>query len=83
MTTHALFHAPAPVNEPNLSYAPGTPERAELRFRLAEMQDGRVEIPCVIDGKNVKGSNVYPAVMPHRHSHVLGDVHRGGAAAPG
>ena len=32
------FHAPGPVNEPNLTYAPGTPERAELRARLDEMQ---------------------------------------------
>ena len=29
MTNHALFHAPGPVNEPNLTYAPGTPERAQ------------------------------------------------------
>jgi 1-pyrroline-5-carboxylate dehydrogenase len=26
----AITHPPAPVNEPNLTYAPGSPERAEV-----------------------------------------------------
>ncbi len=76
--SHALFHAPEPVNEPNLTYAPGTRERAELRARIDELQAERIDIPCVIGGEDVRGSSPYQAVMPHRHSHVLGDVHRGG-----
>lgn len=76
--SHALFHVPEPVNEPNLTYAPGTPERAELHSRLDELQAERSEIPCVIGGEDVRGSSPYQAVMPHRHSHVLGDVYRGG-----
>ena len=31
MSTHAIFRAPEPHNEPVRSYAPGTPEREELR----------------------------------------------------
>ena len=36
---------PPAVNEPVRSYAPGTPERAELKARLASMASERIEIP--------------------------------------
>ena len=78
MTTHALFHAPGPVNEPNLSFAPGTPERIELRARLEQLRAECGDVPCIIGGEDVRGSSPYQAVMPHKHAHVLADVHRGG-----
>jgi 1-pyrroline-5-carboxylate dehydrogenase len=78
MTTHALFHAPGPVNEPNLSFAPGTPERIELRARLEQLRGECGDVPCIIGGEDVRGSSPYQAVMPHKHAHVLADVHRGG-----
>ena len=34
---NGIFHVPAPVNEPVLNYAPGSPERASLKKRLDEM----------------------------------------------
>jgi 1-pyrroline-5-carboxylate dehydrogenase len=80
MTDHAIFHAPEPINELVLSYAPGTPERAELRVELERLQSERSDVACVIGGEEVRGSDSYPAVMPHRRSHVLADVHRGGSA---
>ena len=33
----AVTRVPAPHNEPVLTYAPGTPERAELQARVAEL----------------------------------------------
>src|SRR6266480_312765 len=39
---------PAPVNEPVLSYAPGTPERAELKQALQDLAGRAIEIPVVI-----------------------------------
>ncbi|MGA9762766.1 MAG: L-glutamate gamma-semialdehyde dehydrogenase [Gaiellaceae bacterium] len=80
MSNHASFHVPAPANEPNLSYAPGTPERRELRARLDEFSSRVIDIPCVIGEKEVRGLDPYPAVMPHKHAHVLANVHRGGSA---
>src|SRR5437870_11467175 len=44
---------PTPVNEPVLSYAPGTPERAELKRTLKELSGRQLEIPLVIGGKDV------------------------------
>ena len=34
----AFVDVPSPVNEPVLTYAPGTPERAELEKTLAEAE---------------------------------------------
>jgi 1-pyrroline-5-carboxylate dehydrogenase len=78
MSTSALTRVPAPRNEPVKGYAPGSPERAALAKRLAEMAAERVEIPCIIGGKDVRTGNTGSAVMPHHHSHVLADVHLAG-----
>ena len=80
MSAPAIFRPPPPVNEPVRSYAPGTPERESLQERLNEMRSERVEIPCVIGGKDVKTGTLREAVMPHDKDHVLAEVHQGGAA---
>jgi 1-pyrroline-5-carboxylate dehydrogenase len=67
---------PPPFNEPVRTYAPGNPERAALKERLRAMANERVEIPLVIGGERVRSGETAHAVMPHRHSHVLGDWHR-------
>jgi 1-pyrroline-5-carboxylate dehydrogenase len=70
---------PPPVNEPIKSYAPGSPERATLKERLASMANERVDIPLIIGGKEIRTGDLAQAVMPHNHRHVLADWHR---AAP-
>ena len=67
---------PAPVNEPNLSYLPGSPERAELKSRLASMESERIDIPLIIGGCEVRTGCLEHAVMPHDHGHVLADWHK-------
>jgi 1-pyrroline-5-carboxylate dehydrogenase len=74
-----IFRPPKPSNEPVKDYAPGSPERAELQARLTEMQAERIELPLVIGGEDVTTDTTAEAVMPHRKSHVLADVHQGGA----
>ncbi|HEX8724314.1 MAG TPA: L-glutamate gamma-semialdehyde dehydrogenase [Gemmatimonadaceae bacterium] len=64
---------PPPVNEPVRSYAPGSPERASIKKRLAAMAAERIDIPMVIGGTPVRTGQTAPAVMPHDHAHVLGD----------
>ncbi len=75
----AISKVPTPVNEPVKSYLPGSPERASLQAKLAELAATRTEMPLVIDGKDVHTGKLGQAVMPHRHAHVLGDFHQGGA----
>src|SRR5690349_24977776 len=79
MGTHGIFRVPEPHNEPVLGYEPGTPERDELRRRLDELSSQRLEIPLVIGGEDVQTGDTFEAVMPHRRSHVLATVHKGGA----
>ena len=76
----AISKVPTPVNEPVKSYAPGSAERASLKATLAELSSQAVEMPLVIDGKDVRTGKLGKAVMPHRHAHVLGEFHQGGAA---
>jgi 1-pyrroline-5-carboxylate dehydrogenase len=73
-----IFRPPAPTNEPVRSYAPGTPEREELRVRLGQMERERISIPIVIGGTEVETKETSQAVMPHRKEHVLADVAKGG-----
>jgi 1-pyrroline-5-carboxylate dehydrogenase len=78
VSAQGLFRPPPAVNEPVKGYAPGSPERAELQERLRQMQGERISIPLVIGGEDVETGETFEAVMPHKRSHVLADVHRGG-----
>src|SRR5215469_6776582 len=80
MSAHGIFHVPEPYNEPVLGYEPGSPERDELRSRLDELSAERLAIPLVIGGEEVETGDTFEAVMPHKRSHVLADVQKGGAA---
>src|SRR5207302_680048 len=71
---------PTPVNEPVLSYAPGTPERADLKRTLKELSGRQLEIPLVIGGKDVHTGRTVDVVMPHCHRHVLAKAHQAGPA---
>jgi 1-pyrroline-5-carboxylate dehydrogenase len=71
---------PTPVNEPVLSYAPGTPERAALKARVKEMSGSAIEIPLIIGGEEIRTGDTLDVVMPHDHGHVLAKAHKAGPA---
>jgi 1-pyrroline-5-carboxylate dehydrogenase len=69
----AITHPPAPTNEPTLTYAPGSPERAELERELARQEGTEVTLTATIGGRKVMGGGPeIPVVQPHDHQHVLG-----------
>ena len=70
--------APALENEPVLSYAPGTPERARIKDALASLSADVIEIPIVVGGKPIHTGTTADVVMPHSHRHVLARVHQAG-----
>lgn len=75
----AIASPPLPVNEPNLSYAPGTPERAALKAELSRMAGQVADIPMVIGGEEVRTGELQEVRSPHRHDLLLGRAHQGGA----
>ncbi len=82
VTLNAAFagvrRVPEPVNEPNHTYAPGTPQRAELKARLKSMAAEKIEIPLIIGGREIHTGRIEHSVMPHDHAHVLADYHLAG-----
>jgi 1-pyrroline-5-carboxylate dehydrogenase len=78
--SHGTYSVPAPRNEPVLDHAPGTPERAALLARLAELTREPLEIPLVIGGREVRTGRVAEVRCPHRHEQVLARFHQAGPA---
>ncbi|WP_322919875.1 L-glutamate gamma-semialdehyde dehydrogenase [Nocardioides renjunii] len=71
----AITFPPAPTNEPNLTYAPGSPERETLVAELAEMEKDQRSFPAVIGGEHRDGGGAeIEVVQPHDHHHVLGTL---------
>ena len=66
------------MNEPVLSYAPGTPERTALSAAIKDQSSRVVDIPLIIGGKEVRTGKTRDVVMPHCHKHVLAKVHQAG-----
>ena len=80
MSVTAIRRVPEPRNEPVKTYAPGSPERAEIKSVLKSMAAERVDIPLVIDGQHISTGKTSPVVSPHNHKHVLADSHEAAAA---
>ena len=76
---NARVTVPPPRNEPVLSYAPGSPEKAALKSQLASFADGSVEIPLIIGGREVTTGDLGACVLPHDHRKQVATYHRGNA----
>ncbi len=64
---------PAPVNEPNLTYAPGSAERDDLATEIAALAGTTRQLDAHIGGSWVAGGGDEIAVVqPHAHQKVLG-----------
>ena len=73
---NGIFSPPNPVNEPVLSYAPGSAERAALKAELARLAATVTDIPVIVGGKEFRSAKTVDVVMPHDHKHVIARVHQ-------
>ena len=48
------FNYPSPINEPVLSYAPGSVEKIALKKAIADLKNKSLDIPMVINGKEIR-----------------------------
>jgi len=71
------YYIPEPSNEPVLTYAPGTPEREELKKAVKLARKEERDIPMYIGGKEVRTGNKIKMSPPYDHKHVLGHFHEG------
>ena len=78
LLNNAIFKIPTPINEPIYDYAPGSPERAQLKAALDEISGKKIDIPLIIGGKEIRTGKLGQVVMPHDHGHVLADYHQAG-----
>ena len=71
----AVTQVPAPVNERVLDYGPGSPERAQVERRLAELAGESHELTMTIGGEQrLGGGSRVEVVQPHAHRQVLGTL---------
>jgi len=69
----AISFPPAPTNEPNLTYAPGSPEREALRVEIEKLERRPKNLRGYVGGRwKAGGGPEFDVVQPHDHQHVLG-----------
>lgn len=74
---NAFFNTPTPINEPVLSYAPQSTERARLEKALAEARAQVLDVPMYIGGEKVFTDQKIALRPPHDHQHILGYASEG------
>jgi 1-pyrroline-5-carboxylate dehydrogenase len=79
MTVNSLHvRFPLPANEPLNSYAPKTPQREALKAELKRQSEMTIEIPLLINGKEIKTGNCGEIRAPHNHDLLLAKYHMPG-----
>ncbi|MEO7306323.1 MAG: L-glutamate gamma-semialdehyde dehydrogenase [Ferruginibacter sp.] len=73
------FYYPMPVNEPVLSYTPGSKEKLALKAALKELKSTKVDVPMYIGGEEVRTGKTVELRPPHERKHLLGQFHVGEA----
>ena len=73
---NGFFKVPVAKNEPILSYAPGSRERAELKKQLEEFRSMEVDIPMYIGGEETRTGKKVAIHPPHDINHTLGYYHQ-------
>ncbi|WGK65208.1 L-glutamate gamma-semialdehyde dehydrogenase [Croceiramulus getboli] len=71
-----FFQVPIAVNEPVKDYAPGSPEREAVLKEYHTMYKQQVDVPCYINGEEIRTGNTQKITPPHDHQHVVGQFHK-------
>ena len=78
--SNGIYKVPHPINEAVKNYAPGSPERADLKQALQEARSQTVEIPQYIGSETIFTDKKHKISPPHDHQHLLGYFHEGDAS---
>lgn len=72
---NALFSFQKPENEKIKSYLNGSIERRDIDLELKRQLDTCVEIPLIINGKEIYTGDLMEVTCPHDYRHVLAKCH--------
>ena len=72
---NAIYNFREPINEPVLSYLPGSQEKKLIEKELKEQYNTVVDIPLIIGGKEIRTGKTGKVVSPSNHKHVLATYH--------
>jgi len=73
-----FFKTDKVINEPILSYAPGTSERAEVLEAYKQLWNSEMEVPLYIGGNEIFTKKTKEITPPHDHKHVVGHFQKAG-----
>ena len=76
--TNLQSKVPQPLNEPVLSYRPGSAESLAIKKELDRQLGEKVDIPAIINGKEIRTGKTEKCIVPHQHKHSLGQYHQVG-----
>ena len=78
--SNGRFNIPYPINEPVLSYAPGSSERQEVLDEYKKLYNQKgLDVPLYIGSEEIRTDHKVAMRPPHDHRHVLGYFNYGNA----
>ncbi|GJM32484.1 MAG: 1-pyrroline-5-carboxylate dehydrogenase [Saprospiraceae bacterium] len=77
---NAIFDVPKAINEPVLSYAPGSPEKQAVKDTITHLKSLELDVPMYINGQKVTTEDKVRIFPPHEIKHTLGYFNKGEAA---
>lgn len=72
-----FFQVPMAVNEPVMSYAPGTAEREEVLEQYEAYYNTKFDVPLYIGNEEIRTGDTQRIIVPHDHKHDIGVFHLG------
>lgn len=73
------YKVPAAKNEPVRQYAKNSIERAALLAEIQRLKSEIIDVPMIINGKEVHTDDKIRLTPPHEHRHILGNASKGNA----
>eukprot|EP00754_Rhynchopus_humris_P037916 Rhum_TRINITY_DN20620_c0_g1::Rhum_TRINITY_DN20620_c0_g1_i1::g.171560::m.171560/K00294/E1.2.1.88; 1-pyrroline-5-carboxylate dehydrogenase len=68
---HGSYKIPTVVNEPILDFAPGSKERADVVAAIERMSNEELDIPCVVNGVEIREGERQVREIPHDNKNTL------------
>jgi 1-pyrroline-5-carboxylate dehydrogenase len=76
--SNSIPRVPVPQNEPVLSYAPKAPETKALKDQLSQFASMEIDIPVIINGREIRTGKTQTVHPPHNHRHKIALFHQAG-----